>query len=124
LIRRAPGLLNRSPESGRLVVFGSAEFVNDIALRLSQSISSDRYLFNLQFLENAVDWAVEDDDLLALRSRGTYSRLLKPLDDKEQNIWEAANYGIALIALLLVGLLWNAKNRGERPFELSEIDRT
>ena len=91
---------------------------------MSQSISSDRYLFNLQFLENAVDWAVEDDDLLALRSRGTYSRLLKPLDDKEQNIWEAANYGIALIALLLVGLLWNAKNRGERPFELSEIDRT
>ena len=111
--RSGPGLVDQSPESTRLIVFGSSEFLDDIILDLSRSISADRYLFNLQFLENAVDWALEDEDLLGLRARGTYTRLLQPLDESEQTIWEAANYLVALTALLILGLVWNVRQRGE-----------
>ena len=118
--RSGPGLVDQSPESTRLVVFGSSEFLDDIILDLSRSLSADRYLFNLQFLENAVDWALEDDDLLDLRARGTYTRLLQPLEESEQTIWEAANYAVALAALILLGLVWNIRQRGEPPMELVE----
>ena len=118
--RSGPGLVEQSPESTRLIVFGSSEFLDDIILDLSRSLSADRYLFNLQFLENAVDWALEDEDLLGLRARGTYTRLLQPLDDSEQTIWEAANYAVALAALILLGLVWNIRQRGEEPMKLVE----
>ena len=111
--RSGPGLVDQSPESAKLIVFGSSEFLDDIILELSRSISADRYLFNLQFIENAVDWALEDDDLLGLRARGTYTRLLQPLEESEQTIWEAANYAVALTALLVLGLVWNIRQRGE-----------
>ena len=118
--RSGPGLVDQSPESTRLIVFGSSEFLDDVILELSRTISADRYLFNLQFMENAVDWALEDDDLLGLRARGTYTRLLQPLDDNEQTVWEAANYAVALAALILIGLVWNVRQRGEEPMALVE----
>ena len=60
------GTIEVSPETSRLVVIGSSEFVDDVSLSISQSLSPDRYLFNLQLLQNAVDWAVEDEDLLGI----------------------------------------------------------
>ena len=120
--RSGPGLVDQSPESAKLVVFGSSEFLDDIILDLSRSVSADRYLLNLQFIENAVDWALEDDDLLGLRARGTYTRLLQPLEESEQTIWEAANYAIALTALLVLGLVWNIRQRGEPAMVL--VDRS
>ena len=81
-------------------------------------LSADRFLFNLQLLQNAVDWAAEDLDLLALSSGGIYTRLLQPLDETEQTFWEAANYAAALAVLVVIGLVWNLRRRGERPMKL------
>ena len=113
-----PALIENSPDSARLVVFGSSEFVDDLVLELSRSQSADRFLFNLQLLQNAVDWAAEDLDLLGLRSGGIYTRLLQPLDEGEQTFWEAANYASALAVLVVIGLVWNLRRRGERPMKL------
>lgn len=113
-----PALIESSPDTARLVVFGSSEFVDDLVLELSRSQSADRFLFNLQLLQNAVDWAAEDLDLLGLSSGGIYTRLLQPLDDGEQTFWEAANYGAALAVLIVIGLVWHLRRRGERPMEL------
>ncbi len=113
-----PDLIESSPDSARLVVIGSSEFVDDLVLELSRSLSADRFLFNLKLLQNAVDWAAEDLDLLGLASGGIYTRLLQPLDDREQTYWEAANYGVALAVLIGIGMLWNLRRRGERPMEL------
>ncbi len=104
-----------SPESSRLVVIGSAEFLDDTILQLSQRMSQDRYLNNLQFLQNAVDWSVEDEDLLAIRSRGAHVRLLKPLTKEQQSFWEWANYAVALVGLIAIGLVWNSWQRNEEP---------
>ena len=115
------GVIEESPDTARLVVIGSAEFVDDVLLDLSASLSADRYLLNLQFLQNAVDWAVEDVDLLTIRARGAYTRLLKPMEEGEQSFWEALNYGVALAALVVIGVVWNVRRRSEKPMPLVEV---
>jgi ABC-2 type transport system permease protein len=112
------GTIDTSPESSRLVVVGSSEFLDDVVLDISRSVSQDRYLYNLQFLENAVDWAVEDEDLLSIRSRGTYARLLADMNAQEQTFWEGLNYAVALLGLIALGVMWNLRQRGEEPIEL------
>ncbi len=109
------GTIEVSPESSRLVVIGSAEFTDDTVLGISQSLYSDRYLNNLKLVQNAIDWAVEDIDLLNIRSRGTYARLLKPLEEKEQTLWEGLNYAAALAALVVIAGIWQARRRSEQP---------
>jgi ABC-2 type transport system permease protein len=116
------GTVEVSPELSRLVVVGSSEFIDDTVLRISSNVSADRYLYNLQFVQNAVDWSVEDQDLLSIRSRGTYSHLLKPLDHKEQSLWEGLNYGLALAALAVVGVVSNMRRKQERPMVLVEAE--
>jgi ABC-2 type transport system permease protein len=112
------GTIEASPESSRLVVIGSAELVDDVVLGISRSLSQDRYLNNLQLLQNAVDWSVEDEDLLSIRSRGTYARLLKPMEKDEQTFWEGLNYALALLAVIGIGVLWNVRRRSEEPMPL------
>jgi len=117
------GTVKVSPESSRLVVIGSAEFIDDAVLQLSQSLSADRYLNNLQFMQNTVDWSVEDEDLLTIRSRGTYARLLNPLDEGQQSLWEGLNYGLALLSLVAIGVVWTVRRRNERPMALVESEK-
>lgn len=111
-------ILTQSPDTARLIVIGSGEFVDDFVLNLSSQLVQDQVLNNLQFAQNAVDYSVEDTDLLAIRARGTFTRLLKPLDEGEEAGWEYGNYGVALVALVLIGGLWYARRRNERPMEL------
>jgi ABC-2 type transport system permease protein len=112
------GTIEVSPESSRLVVVGSAEFIDDAVLEISRQMSMDRYLNNLQFMQNAVDWSVEDEDLLSIRSRGTYARLLKHLEKNQQSFWEGLNYGLVLLALLVIGGVWTLRRRREQPMPL------
>ncbi|HFD40645.1 MAG TPA: ABC transporter permease, partial [Anaerolineae bacterium] len=112
------GVITASPDSARLVVIGSAEFIDDAVLGLSRNLSADRYLNNLQFMQNAVDWSAEDEDLLTIRSRGSQARLLKPLERADQSLWEGVNYGLALLTLLVIGGVWYWRRRSEEPMEL------
>ena len=64
-------VVEQSPDTARLVVIGSAGFIDDFALELSARLTQDYYLNNLQFIQNTADWAVEDEDLLGIRARGT-----------------------------------------------------
>jgi ABC-2 type transport system permease protein len=120
---QAANLIEESPDTARLVVVGSAEFVDDIILQLSSRLTQDRYLNNLQFVQNAVDWSVEDLDLLSIRSRGTITRVLKPMDPREASTWEIANYFIAGLALIVVGVIWYYRRRNEQPIELVQVGK-
>lgn len=115
---RPSSALEISPETARLVVIGSNEFVNDLILQLSSRLSPERYLNNLQFAQNAVDWSVEDLDMLTIRTRGTASRLLQPLSETQRAGWEVGNYVAALLALAGLGLVWRARQRNETPMQL------
>lgn len=113
------GTVERSPATARLVVIGSGDFLNDTVFSISSQLSVDRYLNSLQLLQNSVDWSVEDLDLLGIRARGSYARLLSPLTESEQSFWEFANYGFALLALVAIGVWWATRRRSEKPMQLS-----
>ena len=82
---------------------------------MSQATGSDRYLNSIQLIENAVDWSVEDVGLLAIRSHGATSRILQPMTEQEQSLWEGANYVVALVALLIIFFAWRARRRRPLP---------
>lgn len=113
--------ITESPQSSRLVVIGSAAFAEDSILQLSAALTQDQYLNNLQFAQNVVDWSVEDLDLLAIRSRGASARILQPMTGGEESIWETANYGVALAALVVIYALWRRRRHSEQPIELMPV---
>jgi ABC-2 type transport system permease protein len=117
---QSAGTIEASPETARLVVVGSAEFLDDIIFQISSAFEPERYLNSLQLLQNAVSWSTEDLDLLSIRARGTYARVLRPLAEREQSWWEGANYILALLALVGVGIVWNVRSKNEKPMTLIE----
>ena len=113
-----PATIAQSPDTARLVVLGSAEMADDFVLQvLSQSIG-EAALNNVQLVQNAVDWATEDADLLTIRGRGTAVRLLDPQTEQEQTTWEVGNYLASLLLVLVVGGYFLLRRRSERPMEL------
>jgi ABC-2 type transport system permease protein len=62
------------------------------------------YTQPVAFIQNAVDWSLEDPALLALRGQSRYARTLAPLTRQQQRGWEYANYGLALLGLALIWL--------------------
>jgi ABC-2 type transport system permease protein len=115
--------IKQSPDGARLVVVGSSNFVNDMVLQLSRQGSGERYMNNVQFVENLADWAVADVDLLSIRSRGTFGRTLLPMDADKRAFWEYLNYGIVVLAL--VGLVGGTMGRRRRlaPMQLDPSSR-
>jgi ABC-2 type transport system permease protein len=113
------GTLESSPETARLVVIGSGEFLNDIVCDLSNSLSPNRYFNSLQFVQNAVDWSVEDLDLLSIRSRSTVCCFLLPMSEAQQQGWEYGNYIVAVLALVGLGVVWRVRQRNETPMALT-----
>ena len=110
-------VIEKSPESARLVVVGSSEFVSDSTIQLISSAGGALYTNSMQFLANVVDWANQDASLLSIRSRGHFNRTLPPLSDMGQQILEYGNYVGALLGLVVVfgvNYLLRARTRSRR----------
>ena len=117
-VAQAGSTIESSPDTARLVVFGSGEFLTDVIFQVSSNLSGERYLNSLQLAQNAVDWGVEDLDLLNIRTRGTSTRVLDPLTEGQQRFFEFLNYGLALAALVIIAVLWSLRRRNEKPLVL------
>jgi ABC-2 type transport system permease protein len=96
------GVIDRSPESARLVLIASNTFASDAVIGLASEAIGTIYTKPVEFLQNAVDWSLEDSGLLALRGRTQLARTLAPLSAGEQMFWEYLNYGLAFGGLALV----------------------
>ncbi len=104
-------VIEKSAESARLVVIASNDFLNDQIVQLLGTASSGEYQSGLQFVANSVDWALEDQGLLAIRSRGNFNRTLPPLEQGEQMVWEYLNYILAAIALGVVAFVQRQRQK-------------
>jgi ABC-2 type transport system permease protein len=96
-------VIERSPESARLLVFGSNDFLADQTLRMIGSTDGTLYGNSVQLIANVVDWALEDQSLIGIRARGNFNRTLPGMDSTQQSFIEYLNYGLALAG---VGLVW------------------
>lgn len=96
------GRIDKSPESARIILIGSNEAFTDQTLQLSRAAANDRFVNSLQFLENVVDWALEDRALLSIRSRAHFARTLVPMTREQKAFLEYLNYALVLVGLALI----------------------
>lgn len=107
-------VIDRSPESARLIVFASNNFLSDQVLNLVGSAEGTVYSNTTQLMANIVDWTVEDSSLLSIRSRGHFNRTLPPLNESSQMMVEALNYLLALLGVALVFGIHRRRLAGQR----------
>ncbi len=100
----ATGLLQRSPESARIVLYASNDFMDDQILNSIVMASGTQYLGPLELFMNTLDWALQDEELLGIRSRAHFNRTLPPMERKAQLLLEYGIYGFALLWLLALAL--------------------
>lgn len=98
-------VIERSPESARLILFASNEFLSDRNLQILGSVSGTVYQGSLELVQNAVDWSLEDAGLVSIRSRGHFNRTLPPTTRDAQMGFEYMNYAFAMAGLALVFVL-------------------
>lgn len=103
-IPQTTGLLERSPESARIVLFASNDFMDDQILGGIVAASGTQYLGPLELFMSTLDWALQDEQLLEIRSRAHFNRTLPPMERQAQLLIEYFNYGLALLWLLLIAL--------------------
>ncbi len=106
------GKIDRSPESARIVLFSSNEFLTDEVLQIAAMVSGSGPLNSVQLIENTVDFALADPVLLSIRARARFSRTLQPMSKDAKLLWEyGVSYGGSLAGLLLVFLLYRLHRR-------------
>jgi ABC-2 type transport system permease protein len=116
----ATALISKSPDSARLLLVSSNDFASDQVLSGVIAAAGTQYFGPLEFLMNAIDWALEDSSLMSIRSRANFNRTLPPLPQSTQARIEYGNYAAALFALAILYLLWRLQ-RGRRELKLAEV---
>jgi ABC-2 type transport system permease protein len=110
--------LDHSLADGRLVVFASSEFVEDFALQMSSALTNDYVDNNLRLIQNAVDWSVQDTDLLSIRARGTATRILVQMSNEQYTLWEIITYVVSAMLLFIVAFSWHRRQKNQKPMTL------
>jgi ABC-2 type transport system permease protein len=111
------GVLRHSPESARIVLYSSNDFMDDQILQAQVMASGTQYLGSVELLLNTLDWALQDDELLKIRSRAHFNRTLPPMEPRAQAIVEYFNYSLAALWLLLLALIhWLGKRLRRRRY--------
>jgi ABC-2 type transport system permease protein len=97
-------LVQHSPESARIVLYASNDFMDDQILNAVVTASGTQYLGPLELFMNTLDWALQDDQLLQIRSRAHFNRTLPPMERHAQALIEYINYGLAVLWLVLLAV--------------------
>ena len=106
------------------MLYSSNDFLSDQILGTMSSMTGAQYLGPLELIANTLDWAVEDEGLLGIRSLAHFNRSLPPLEKDAQLFWEYLNYALAVLALLFIGLWQRFKNRSRSRWYQSQFDGT
>ena len=72
-------VIERSPATARLVLIGSNTFASDMGMTLTSEGMGTMYTKQLEFMQNMIDWSLEDAGLLSIRGRTQFSRTLRPM---------------------------------------------
>ncbi|HEY3729826.1 MAG TPA: Gldg family protein [Steroidobacteraceae bacterium] len=115
-------VVEHSPPSSRLVLLGSSAMLSDQAIRLISGALGTDYSQPADFVQNLVEWSLEDQGLLSIRGREHFARTLIPLSRETQSLWEYGNYAAVLGGLGLVWWLNRRRRRsaGRRQLQLLE----
>jgi len=98
-------VIQRSPDSARIILFSSNDFLSDPVVSMAGMANGGQYLNSLQLMANTFDWALEDEGLMSIRARSNFNRTLPTMEQSTQAFWEYLNYALALLALAVVGFV-------------------
>jgi ABC-2 type transport system permease protein len=98
-------IIEKSPDSSRIILFASSSFINDQILNMTSRALGTQYVNPVQLISNSIDWSLEERALLSIRGRAQFSRTLEPMTKDAQMFWEYLNYGLGLLGLIIVWLL-------------------
>jgi gliding motility-associated transport system permease protein/gliding motility-associatede transport system auxiliary component len=104
-------VIEHSPDSARLILVGSSTMFSDQVLDLLGQAQGRTYTKPVEFLQNVIDWSLEDQGLMSIRGREHFARTLVPLSSSAEQFWEYLNYGVALGGLALVWLFNRRRRR-------------
>jgi len=106
-------VIERSPESARLIVVGSNDFAEDTALQMAGAAQGTQLTGEIDFLTNLAEWSLDDSGLMSIRSGGEYNRTLPAMSEDSQRVYEYATYGAALVLLaaLIIIQRWRRRQR-------------
>jgi ABC-2 type transport system permease protein len=104
-------VIQHSPDSARLILVGSSTMFSDQVLTLLGQALGTTYTKPIQFVQNVVDWSLEDQGLMSIRGREHFARTLPPLSAGAEKFWEYLNYALGLGGLALV---WYFNRRRRR----------
>lgn len=113
-------IIEHSSDSARIILVSSNQFANDETLALASQGQGSRYTRPLEFVQNTIDWALDDTGLTAIRSRAQFARTLRPLEHSSQLFWEYLNYALAILGLLSVGI-WRWQVRRKKHLHYNNI---
>ena len=114
-------MIQKSPASSRIVLFSSNDFLRDQTLTIANSAVGSEYLGSLELAANAVDWAIEESGLLSIRSRGHFNRTLPPMEHDTQLFWEYLNYGLMVLALIIIALVRRRRQKSRQHHYLTQL---
>lgn len=97
------GIIDHSSDSAHLVLVSSNSFASDMVTSLATEGQGRLYTRQLEFIQNAIDWSLDNQGLMRIRSRAQFARILQPMTHHDQLFWEYLNYILALVGL---GLIW------------------
>lgn len=108
--------LKKAIQGAKIAIIGSSEMVSDLGLGVGNYYSGmfglrGDYGSGVLMIQNLIEWAVEDDSLASIRTGGPSSRVLRSMSREEQNTMEMMNYGLAIIALIILSLLLTVPRR-------------
>jgi ABC-2 type transport system permease protein len=114
-------VIEKSPASAQIILFSSNDFLRDQTLTIANSAVGSEYRGSLELIANAVDWALEDDGLLSIRSRGHFNRTLPPMEHDAQLFWEYLNYGLIIAALIIIALVRRIRQKSRQQRYLTQL---
>ncbi len=112
-------VIERSPESARIILFASSDFLRDQVSQMTGAALGSLDLSAYQLVANAVDVALDDTGLLNIRSRGQFNRTLPPMDTGTQRFWEYLNYALAALAIAAVYAMVRLQRRSRERQQLA-----
>ena len=113
-------VIERSSNSARILLVASNTFASDAVINLLSRGQGVLYTRQLEFLQNAIDWSLDDQGLVNIRGRTRLARLLAPMTHQRQLFWEYLNYALALFGLVLVWI-WRRRANRRRQALYNEI---
>ncbi|MFN0118157.1 MAG: GldG family protein [Elusimicrobiota bacterium] len=103
----APLVVGQEGKVGRMIVIGTSKLVNS-SYPARQS--------NINLFLNLIDWSVQDEELLAIRSKGVIRKPLREMTDLSRNLVRYSMMTVLPILTVFIGLLMWRRQKNKVAF--------